>query len=68
MRDAASQLLGDVSEAVVGAWFGRLTCAFLLGAACGGYVFGWIGDRFGRAKAMAISILFCRNSKALKTD
>ena len=49
MRDAAKDLLVDGNEADVAAWFGRLTCAFLLGAAFGGYVFGVVGDRFGRA-------------------
>ncbi|MEO8495083.1 MAG: MFS transporter [Planctomycetota bacterium] len=57
MRDAAKDLLVDATEAEVGAWFGRLTCAFLLGAAFGGYVFGVVGDRFGRAKAMGLAIL-----------
>ena len=54
---AASQLLGTTADpADVGKWAGWLVCAFLLGAAAGGYAFGWVGDRFGRAKAMAISI------------
>lgn len=58
MRDAAKDLLGVGNEAEVGAWFGRLICAFLLGAAFGGYVFGVVGDRFGRAKAMGLAILW----------
>jgi hypothetical protein len=45
-------------EALIGGWFGKLIAAFLLGAALGGYVFGWVGDRFGRAKAMGLSILW----------
>ena len=45
-------------EASLSQWFGWLTCAFLLGAAAGGYLFGVVGDRIGRAKAMAASI-FC---------
>ncbi|MDE0736456.1 MAG: MFS transporter [Pirellulaceae bacterium] len=54
---AASQLLGAAADpADIGKWSGWLVCAFLLGAAAGGYAFGWVGDRFGRAKAMAISI------------
>ncbi len=58
MRDAAKDLLGPVDETVVGQWFGWLICAFLLGAAFGGYVFGVVGDRFGRAKAMGLAILW----------
>ena len=44
-------------EGRIGQWFGWMIAAFLLGAAAGGYVFGWVGDRYGRAKAMAWSIL-----------
>ena len=43
-------------EGILGQWFGWLVCAFLFGAASGGYLFGIIGDRIGRAKAMAASI------------
>lgn len=39
-------------------WMGIVTALFLLGAALGGLVFGWIGDRFGRVRAMTWSILF----------
>jgi MFS family permease len=45
-------------EASNGSWFGWLTASFLFGAALGGYVFGWFGDRIGRAKAMSLSILW----------
>jgi MFS family permease len=31
--------------------------AFLVGAAAGGAVFGWLGDRFGRVRAMTWSVL-----------
>jgi MFS transporter, SHS family, sialic acid transporter len=41
----------------VGMWMGRVTALFLLGAATGGLVFGWLGDRIGRVRAMAASIL-----------
>lgn len=57
MRDAARSLLGTADEAVVGQWFGWLITAFLLGAATGGYCLGWVGDRIGRSRAMALSIL-----------
>ena len=56
MRDAVRSLLESTEEGVVGQWFGWLTSAFLLGAATGGYLFGWVGDRMGRKKAMALSI------------
>ena len=38
-------------------WFAYYQCAFLFGAAAGGFVFGRIGDRFGRSKAVAASIV-----------
>jgi MFS family permease len=38
-------------------WNGRMNAAFLLGAALGGWVFGWLGDRMGRVRAMAFSVL-----------
>src|SRR5215212_1910360 len=41
----------------VGLWMGRITALFLIGAACGGLVFGWLGDRIGRVRAMTLSIL-----------
>jgi MFS family permease len=37
-------------------WFAWLQCAFLFGAAAGGLAFGWLGDRIGRSRAMALSI------------
>jgi len=48
---------GAGAEEKVGVWFSAYICAFLLGAAAGGLLFGWLGDRFGRAKAMGLSIL-----------
>jgi SHS family sialic acid transporter-like MFS transporter len=54
---AARDLLGaSVEEPEVKKWSGWLVVAFLLGAAAGGYLFGWIGDRFGRSRAMSLSI------------
>jgi MFS transporter, SHS family, sialic acid transporter len=38
-------------------WFGVIIAVFLLGAATGGVFFGWLGDRIGRVRAMALSIL-----------
>lgn len=44
-------------ERYVQYWNGIITAAFLFGAAGGGLVFGWLGDRIGRVKAMTASIL-----------
>jgi SHS family sialic acid transporter-like MFS transporter len=50
-------LAGAELEKLVGLWNGRFNAGFLLGAAAGGLVFGWLGDRIGRVRAMAVSIL-----------
>ena len=44
------------AEAEVGAWYSTLVSAFLLGAAMGGLLFGWLGDRVGRVRTMALAI------------
>jgi MFS family permease len=49
--------MGVTDEALRGRWFSWYVCAFLLGAASGGLGFGWLGDRIGRAKALAASVL-----------
>ena len=56
-RPALQDLLGVESDRVVGMWIGHITAAFLLGAAGGGLVFGWLGDRLGRVRSMMLSIL-----------
>ena len=56
-RSATIDFLGPGHEAEVGNWFARYICAFLLGAAAGGLLFGYLGDRIGRARAMGLSIL-----------
>ena len=48
---------GVLDEQFVQMWMGRITALFLAGAACGGLVFGWLGDRIGRVRAMTLSIL-----------
>jgi MFS family permease len=39
-------------------WFAFYQCAMLLGAAAGGFLFGLLGDRVGRARALGTSILW----------
>jgi MFS family permease len=56
-RPALQSLLPGANDMLIGQWMGYITAAFLLGAACGGLVFGWLGDRSGRVKAMSASIL-----------
>jgi MFS family permease len=41
----------------VGNWMGIVTAAYLVGAAAGGIIFGWLGDRIGRVRAISLSIL-----------
>lgn len=38
-------------------WLGIITAFFLVGAATGGVLFGWLGDRLGRVRAMMLSVL-----------
>jgi SHS family sialic acid transporter-like MFS transporter len=45
------------ADKLIGPWMGYITALFLLGAAGGGLLFGWIGDRLGRVRAMILSIL-----------
>lgn len=56
-RPALLSMLGPGGEGEVGQWMGRITAAFLVGAALGGVIFGWLGDRVGRVRAMSLSIL-----------
>src|ERR1700733_10932113 len=37
-------------------WFGAIIAVFLIGAASGGVLFGWLGDKIGRVRAMSLSI------------
>ncbi len=53
LRDLPAQ----EADKFVGPWNAGINACFLLGAACGGLVFGWLGDRIGRVRALALSIL-----------
>ncbi|MBA3937564.1 MAG: MFS transporter [Planctomycetes bacterium] len=54
-KPALAELIADAAQRPW--WNGVITAAFLLGAACGGAVFGWLGDRFGRVRAMTWTVL-----------
>lgn len=55
---AVKDLLEELErEGQTGAWFGTIIATFLVGAATGGVVFGWLGDRIGRVRAMSLSVL-----------
>src|SRR6201987_3127933 len=48
---------GRPTDQQISAWLGIITALFLIGAATGGVLFGWLGDRFGRVRAMMLSVL-----------
>ena len=58
-RPALQDMMQGASggDQFVGLWMGRITALFLVGAACGGLTFGWLGDRIGRVRSMSLSIL-----------
>jgi MFS family permease len=54
----ATPALAEVAgPSEVALWNGWITAAFLVGAALGGWLFGWLGDRVGRVRAMAASVM-----------
>jgi SHS family sialic acid transporter-like MFS transporter len=57
-NDALRELLGDSApQSEVDNWFKIVLACFLVGAATGGVVFGWLGDKIGRVRAMTVSVL-----------
>jgi SHS family sialic acid transporter-like MFS transporter len=52
-----SAAAGPAGEQQVHDWYLWITAAFLIGAALGGWLFGWLGDRLGRVRAMSLSVL-----------
>jgi MFS family permease len=56
-RPALLELVGSqATDAEIGNWLGAIIAVFLIGAAAGGMLFGWLGDRVGRVKAMVWSV------------
>lgn len=56
-RPALRDILQTADEARIASWFSLAIAAFLVGAAAGGVLFGWLGDRVGRVRAMTLSVL-----------
>jgi SHS family sialic acid transporter-like MFS transporter len=57
LEEMAPHLRGAELKTFVSAWMGWATALFLWGAALGGVIFGWLGDKIGRVRAMSWSIL-----------
>jgi len=67
----AAVLPKGTDPAILKDWGGKSTAIFLLGWATGGLIFGAIGDRIGRARALAITILLyglCTGLSGLSTS
>lgn len=56
MKPLLQDLLAGTS-AKLEIWEGIMHAGFLVGAATGGVLFGWLGDRIGRVRAMTLSVL-----------
>lgn len=56
-RPAIQSLGPSFDEREIGRWIAIATASFLVGAATGGVLFGWLGDRVGRVRAMSLSVL-----------
>ncbi len=56
-RPALQELLGVSGEGQVATWFSRIMACFLVGAAIGGFSFGWVGDKIGRVRGLACCML-----------
>jgi MFS family permease len=55
-KPALQDLLPHATAAQQGQWFTIIIAIFLVGAATGGVLFGWLGDKLGRVKAMTLAI------------
>jgi MFS family permease len=55
--DAVRKEARERVDQSVGAWNSGMAASYLLGAALGGWLFGWMGDRLGRVRGMVFSVL-----------
>src|SRR6186713_1398490 len=55
-KPALQDLLPGATPVAQGDWFSVIIAVFLVGAATGGVLFGWLGDKMGRVKAMTLAI------------
>ncbi|MBI2805221.1 MAG: MFS transporter [Planctomycetes bacterium] len=51
-KPALDELVGESQRTL---WMGIMASVFLVGAATGGVLFGWLGDRIGRVRSMMLS-------------
>jgi SHS family sialic acid transporter-like MFS transporter len=56
-KPALGEFLKGAAATDAAWWNNFIAAMFLWGAALGGLVFGWLGDKIGRVKAMSVSIL-----------
>lgn len=56
-RPAMMELMGPEAMSNFGTWMSIIIAMFLVGAALGGVLFGWLGDKIGRTRAMVWSVL-----------
>ncbi|HEY1064516.1 MAG TPA: MFS transporter [Pirellulales bacterium] len=54
---ATAQASDPAVKQAISQWFDVITACFLVGAATGGVVFGWLGDRIGRVRSMTLSVV-----------
>ncbi len=54
----SDKLTPEQLKNLISDWWAYQQCAFLFGAAAGGYIFGKLGDRIGRTRTLGISILW----------
>ncbi len=57
MPVALGELLNTSDKALISSHASFITSAFLIGWTLGGLVFGYVGDKFGRVRAMMLSIV-----------